>query len=90
MQQQRNIKHFSVQAFIQNIAGDGQFFFQFAAFYLGQMGDALNGMFVDGIMMVHVELHHGHNGLNFGNEFGQYSQFIHSPQCPAWIAVVQQ
>ena len=72
------------------MAGEGQFFYQFAAFNLRQIGETLDGMFVDGIVMVHVELHHRHDWFEFWDEFRQNAQFVHAPQGPSGIAMFEQ
>ena len=90
MQQQRDVNDPPIDAPVQNARGDGQVFDQFAFFDLGQLGHALNDMFVDRVGMIHIELHHRHDRFKLGDKGGQESQFVHPPQGPFWVAVFQQ
>ena len=52
------------------------------------MTDALDRVFIHGVMVVHIELHHRHDGCEFGYKRPQNTQFIHAPQSPFRVAVL--
>ena len=90
MQQQRDIENLAVDPGLEDARNQRQFLNQLAPLDLGQIADALDGVFVHGIAVIHVELHHRHDGFEFGDERGQHSQLVHPPQRPLGIAVFQQ
>ncbi len=63
---------------------------QLLALDLGKVGNALDGVFVHGIVVIHIELHHGHDRLEFGDKYGQHTQLVHPPQGAFGVAVFQQ
>ena len=46
-------------------------------------------MFIDRVVVIHIELHHRDDRCEFGNEGCQNTQFIHPPQGPFGVAVFQ-
>ena len=44
-------------------------------------------MFINSIVMIHVELHHRDDLAKIGNEFAKYARFIHSPQDELGVAL---
>ena len=89
MQQQRNIQHFAVHAFFKDGGYQWQVFDQFAAFDLGKVGDALDRVFVHGVGVIHIELHHRDDVFKFGDERPKHTQLIHPAQGPFWVAVFE-
>ena len=90
MQKQRDIQHFSVQPLRQYSAGNRKLFDQFTALNRSQMADRLNGVLINRIGVIHIELHHGDNRFKFRNKCRQNAQLIHPPQSPLRIAMFQQ
>ena len=90
MQQHRDIENLAVHAALQDRRGYREFFDQLALFNARKVGDALDRVFVHGIAVVHVELHHRHDGFKFGNERGQHAKLVHPPQRAFRIAVLEQ
>lgn len=90
MQEQRHIDHAAVDPVGQDAVGDGQFFIQLVPLDLGQRRDALDRMFVHRVVVVDVELHHGHDALELGDEGAEHAQLVHPAQRPFGIAVAQQ
>ena len=37
-------------------------------------------MFIDSVVMIHVELHHRDDLAEVGNEFAKHAEFVHAPQ----------
>ena len=37
-------------------------------------------MFIDGIVMIHIELHHRHDAAELGNKPAEDAGFVHVPQ----------
>ncbi len=89
VQQKRQIQHFAIYALFQDRAGDGQVFFEMAEFNLAEVPDALDGVFVHRVVMVHVELHHRDDGFKFRDKSGQNTKFVHPPQGAFRVAVFE-
>ncbi len=87
---QRDIEHLAVDARVQDACDDRQVLDQLAALDLGQVADALDGVLVDRVAVIHVELHHRDDRLELGDEGGQHAQFVHPPQRPFGVAVLEQ
>ena len=79
VQKKCEIQHLAVDAALQNAAGNGQLLDQFATLDLRQCRDALDGVLVDCIAVVHIELHHRDDRGEFGDEGGEHAQFVHPP-----------
>jgi hypothetical protein len=55
------------------------FFRQLAALDGGEQADCPDRMLVDCIMMVHVELHLGHNASEVWHEATEHPRLVHPP-----------
>ena len=53
------------------------------------MADALDRVFVDGVVMVHIELHHRDDGGKFRNERAKDAKLVHAAQTPFGVAVFE-
>ena len=51
-----------------------------AALDVGQHADRAEQMLVDRVVMVHVELHHGDDAAELGDEAAEHAGFVHAPQ----------
>ena len=51
-----------------------------AALDVGQHADRPDQMLVDRVVMVHVELHHGDDAAELGDEAAEHAGFVHAPQ----------
>ena len=40
--------------------------------------------------MIHIELHHRHDGFEFGDKGGEHAELIHPPQSAFGVSVFQQ
>jgi hypothetical protein len=66
VEEEREVEHLAVHLALEDARGDGQLLHQLAALDLGEDGDALDGVLVHRVGVVHVELHHRHDGANSG------------------------
>ncbi len=64
--------------------------FRVALLDLRQDAHTTDQVLVDGVVVIHVELHHRHDGFEFRDESGQHAKFVHAPQRTFRIAVFQQ
>ena len=90
MQEKRDIEHAPVDPLLEDGGRDRQFLDQFAPLDLGQVADTLDDMLVHRIVVIHVELHHRHDGFEFGNKGREHAQFVHASEGAFGIAVFQQ
>ena len=90
MQQQSHKQDLAVDAFLKDARGDRQVFDQIAVLDLTEGRNALDRMFVHGVVMVHVELHHRHDWLKFRHKGRQHAKLVQSPEAALRIAVIQQ
>ncbi|CAM4376780.1 hypothetical protein PARU111607_15995 [Palleronia rufa] len=90
VEQQRDIENPPRQALSGDAGGGGQFVGKLAAFDAGQGDDALDGVFVHRVVMVHVELHHRHDRLEFRNEGREHPKLVHPSERAARIAVLEK
>ena len=51
-----------------------------AGFDLAEHADGAQQVLVDGVMMVHRELHHADDAAEVGNEAAEHAGFVHAPQ----------
>ena len=90
VQQERDVEDPAVHALLQDRGRHGQGFDEVAVLDLGQVPDALDGMLVDGVVVIHVELHHRHDRFELGDKRRQHAQLVHPAQRAVGIAVFQQ
>ena len=90
MQQHGNHQHIAIDAFFDQCRRQRQLVLQLPFLNGRKIGDHLNRVFIHGVGVIHIELHHRHDGLEFGDEGRQESQLIHAPQRALRVAVFQQ
>ena len=90
VQQERRVEDLSVDASFQDAACHRQFLDQFAAFDPCQVRDALDGVLVHRVVVVHVELHHRHDGLEFRNKCREHAEFVHAPERSLGVPVFKK
>ena len=47
---------------------------------LGEKADGPQRMLVDGVMMIHIELHHRHDAAELVDEAAEHAGFVHRPE----------
>ena len=65
-------------------------FGKIAAINRGENADRTQQMFVDRIVMIHVELHHGDDFAEFRNEAPKHTCFIHHAQDDFGLAALSE
>ena len=90
VQQHRHHQGLAIDALVDDFRADRQLVFQLVPLDLREIRDHLNRVLVHRIRMVHVELHHRHDGLKFRDESGQHAQLVHPAQRAFGVAVFQQ
>ena len=90
VQQERDIEHPPVQPGLEDAAGDRKLLDKLALLDAREVRDALNGVLVDGVGMIHVELHHRHDGGEFRQECREHAELVHPPERALGVAVLQE
>ena len=80
VQEHRDVQDAAVADHRHDFMGDGEFRGVPARLNLRQRAKRAQQMFINGVMVVHVELHHRDDTAKFGHEFPQQAGFIHPAQ----------
>ena len=87
MDQQRHVEHPAVEAGFHQGGADGQLLAQLAALDPAQGRDRPDGVLVHRVVVVHVELHHGDDPAEGGDEGAERPHLVHQPQRPLGVVV---
>ncbi len=77
MHQKRKIKRAAVLNVGDDFGRKRKFAAERALFDLREDAHRPDRVFVDGVVVIHVELHHRHDAPEFGDEAAQYAGFVH-------------
>lgn len=80
MEQHRDIEDAPGHDLADDRRGDGVFLDQFLPLDPREQPRGADGVLVDGVMMVHVELHLRHDAPEIGHEAAEDARFVHPAQ----------
>ena len=80
VQEQRHIEHHAIAERGQNLAAQRMILLQPPRLDIREDADAAQQMLVHRIVVIHVELHQGHDAPEIGNELAEHARLVHLPQ----------